>query len=415
MNKKRRIRPLRLAMLIALVVVFFISIFFSIKLLISFVTDGGIQSVNSDAGKYRYGKCVVFYPKGELGKEYAKTLCTSKDERVIDYEDESFGDFHHIIYEDLDYYTSNDYKEAKLSGIKNERAIVSSYLRYCMKKDNIDIAYTSDFLLKTSPENIDLSDVSYELLSKDEIGAYFKQYDYQARIPSVYLQGHFNEDLGVEAKELERIRYINPERPMLALTFDDGPNVNKSNGASSLEIVNTLSAYDANATFFVLGSRLSQECVDFIGTSIANGNEIGSHTYSHSYLTKQNASDIVDEITWPNKRINESFDYEMKYYRPPYGAINSDVKANQPYPAILWNVDSEDWKSRNANTVKEKVMAEVDNYDVVLFHDIYSSTAEAIRDLVPMLIDEGYQLVTISEMLEALDIDPSSISAFYGK
>lgn len=398
----------------AIVGVLIISIFFSCKMLIS-AFGGGIQSANSNAAKYHYGKCVVYYPKGELGKEYAKTLCTSKDKMVIDYKDESFGDFHHIIYDGLDYYTSKDYKEPKLSGIKDEREIVSAYLRYCMKKDNIDLAYTSDFLLNSSPENIDLSEVEYELIAKDEIGAYFKQYDYQARIPSCYLQGHFDEDLGVDAQEFESLRYVNPERPMLALTFDDGPNVNESNGKSSIEIVNTLGVYDARATFFVLGSRLNQQSVDFIKTSIANGNEIGSHTYSHCYLTKQSAYGIVDEITWPNKRINESYPYEMKYYRPPYGAINSDVKANQPFTAILWNVDSEDWKSRNASTVIDKVMKDVDNYDVVLFHDIYSSTAEAIKELVPMLIDEGYQLVTISEMLNALDIDSTNISAFYGK
>ena len=135
------------------------------------------------------------------------------------------------------------------------------------------------------------------------------------------------------------------------------------------------------------------------------GNEYGSHTQSHPNLTNLSSEAALEEIMIPANDLKNGFGYEMRLYRPPYGSHDSNVDNISPYPAILWNVDSEDWKSRNPDAIKEQVYSQVDENDIVLFHDIYDSTAQAVEDIIPYYVDKGYQLVTVSEMMEVLGID----------
>ena len=89
--------------------------------------------------------------------------------------------------------------------------------------------------------------------------------------------------------------------------------------------------------------------------------------------------------------------------RPPYGAVNDTVKANVGQPMILWNIDTLDWKG-DAQSVINCVQQTADDGDIVLMHDIHSSTVDAALQLIPWLVDQGYQLVTVTEMAEARGI-----------
>ena len=190
------------------------------------------------------------------------------------------------------------------------------------------------------------------------------------------------------------VRIIDLSKPMVALTFDDGPSESHTS-----RIVKCLKNNDARATFFVLGSRINTASAQtLIKSSVLNGNEIASHTYSHKWLPGLSAGQLQWEANETNKRIKAITGMEPELVRPPYGSISSTVSQNIHAPLILWSIDTLDWKSRNASKVIASVMGRVKDGDIILMHDIYQSTADAVDVIVPQLVNRGYQLVTVSEL-----------------
>lgn len=190
-------------------------------------------------------------------------------------------------------------------------------------------------------------------------------------------------------------RIVDSNKPMIALTFDDGPNKK-----TTIPILETLKEYDGVGTFFILGNRVSSN-VDILEMMIEQGNEIGNHSYSHKELTKLSYEGLREQITNTQDAVLGSTGIEPKLMRPTYGSYNDNLKSSVDMPLILWSIDTLDWKSRNAKKVTDHVLANVKDGDIILMHDIYDSTAEAVKSLVPVLIDKGYQLVTVSELFEA--------------
>ena len=99
--------------------------------------------------------------------------------------------------------------------------------------------------------------------------------------------------------------------------------------------------------------------------------------------------------------------------RPPYGAINDTVKNSINYSLILWNIDSLDWKSRDEKQSVPLVMNSVQDGDIILLHDIHSTTVPAVEKIVSQLEEQGYQMVTVSQLLEAKGYDMSKTKVFY--
>ena len=199
---------------------------------------------------------------------------------------------------------------------------------------------------------------------------------------------------GYKATQKIKIRIIDPNRPMVALTFDDGPSA-----LYTKRIVAQLKKYDAHATFFVLGSMLnSKETKAIIKKADDNGNEIASHTYNHKRLSALSVAEIQKEMLMTKNAIKSITGKEPLCMRPPYGSLNDTVKSSVSLPCILWSIDTLDWKTRNqANTVSV-VLNRVQDGDVVLMHDIHAPTAGAAEQLIPELVKRGYQLVTVSEL-----------------
>ena len=205
-------------------------------------------------------------------------------------------------------------------------------------------------------------------------------------------------EVGVEEKPVDITvpnRVIDPNKPMIALSFDDGPNEK-----TTIPILDTLKEYDSVATFFILGNRVSSN-VDILERMIEEGNEIGNHSYSHKELTKLSNDALREQILLTQNAVNDHISLEPKLMRPTYGSYNDNLKSQVQMPLILWSVDPMDWKSRNAKAVTDHILENVKDGDIVLMHDIYDSTAEAVESLVPKLIQMGYQLVTVSELFEA--------------
>ena len=191
---------------------------------------------------------------------------------------------------------------------------------------------------------------------------------------------------------------IDPNKPMLALTFDDGP------GARTDELLEVLHDHNARATFFMLGKKVVQY-EDTVKKMFDYGNELGNHSWDHENLAYLDEDGIKAEINDTNKAVMKAAGQKPTAMRPPYGSINSVVKENVGMPLIMWSIDTEDWKTRNAQTSINMIMENAKDGDIILMHDIHSQSVDAAIQLIPMLQEKGFQLVTVSEMAEAKGIN----------
>lgn len=187
---------------------------------------------------------------------------------------------------------------------------------------------------------------------------------------------------------------VDTAAPMVAFTFDDGPNPTYTQ-----RILDVLNANYSHATFFVVGNN-AEQYPEVLQSIIASGSEIGNHTYHHKNLTKEDADSVEQEVSGVNRAVKSATGEKATLIRPPYGAYNEDVLAQLTEPVVLWDLDTEDWESRNAKVIADKVISSVKDGDIVLMHDIYDSTAEAVELMVPKLKEMGFQIVSVSQMAQ---------------
>ena len=210
-----------------------------------------------------------------------------------------------------------------------------------------------------------------------------------------------------ETEEREDVRKnLNPDKPMVALTFDDGPYDKVTN-----RIVKTLAKYEARATFFVVGNRVAKYS-DTLKNAYNYGNEIGTHTYDHGDLSKMKKAGILWEMKKSGKAIQDVLGVKPDLLRPPYGNVNDKMRRLVGLPMIYWSIDSEDWKSRNVKKILKRCK-EIQDGDIVLMHDLYPTTADAIEKLVPKLIKKGFQLVTVEELFYYRGIEAQAGKVYY--
>ena len=379
----------------------------------------GIKSVNDGAKTYKTKACLAFYPDTKDGRKMVKDLCDKQEnESIFDYALIPYGDYYLVEYGNgVHYYIDHDNKPLKIDSISEEgKSILSEYLRYDMKKDEIDRAYTLDFINETSVDNLDISECKFEIDGKN-LAVYYPKYDYTSYVPLIYIQKAANINLGYDDADYVKPKYISKNRKIVAFTFDDGPNLK-----TSPQIIDALYKADGVATFFIVGNRLEPKTVDMIADSIAKGNEYGSHTQSHPYLTLLSPEEEYAEITGPAKDLKDGYHeggeydfdglgYTMNVYRAPYGEHKSSEETRSPYMSIEWDCDSRDWAVRDANAIKENVYSfEEKNKGgldgcIVLFHDMYQETVDAVKELIPELTKKGYQFVSVSELLDILEVD----------
>lgn len=187
---------------------------------------------------------------------------------------------------------------------------------------------------------------------------------------------------------------IDPNKPMMALTFDDGP------GERTDELLEVLNKYNAHATFFMLGEKIEgQEKI--IEKMVQIGCELGNHSYDHPALSGLDASGVQKQMSKTNDLLVAACGKSATVMRPPYGDYAGEAQDNVGLPIILWNVDTLDWDTMDTQSTINAVKEYADDGDIVLLHDIHSPTIDAVLELVPYLIGEGYQLVTVSELAEA--------------
>lgn len=217
---------------------------------------------------------------------------------------------------------------------------------------------------------------------------------------------------GTKEPEEEKIRVehirkdLDPEKPMVALTFDDGPYDRVTN-----RIVKVLAKHDSRATFFVVGNRV-ERYADTMKNAYNKGNQIATHTFDHGDLSKMKKKQIRRELKRAFRVMKKINGENPTMLRPPYGNVNDKMRQTIRIPMIYWNVDTEDWASRNKDKILSRCKSIKDG-DIVLMHDLYPSTAAAVEKLVPKLRKKGFQLVTVEELFYYKGIDAKGGKVYF--
>ncbi len=198
---------------------------------------------------------------------------------------------------------------------------------------------------------------------------------------------------------------VDPHKPMVALTYDDGPNTKATN-----RILDALQKVGGRATFFVVGERLN-EFSSCIQRENALGCEIANHTYNHVMFNSADSATIKNQIAKTNNQVRDMTGKMPTLARAPGGYTGSNPKEDVGMPLIQWSLDTMDWSSRNAEAVVNKIKSNVKDGDIVLMHDLYESTAEATEQIVPWLVSQGYQIVTVSELMavKGIEMQPGEV------
>ncbi len=186
---------------------------------------------------------------------------------------------------------------------------------------------------------------------------------------------------------------IDPNKKHIALTFDDGPS------KYTEELSNILLENKAHATFFFVTKNILNNPNPVIAVDKV-GHEIGYHSYNHTSFLRQNIDTLKEEFTNSNAIIEKLIGKKYSLTRPPYGSINNNVKQAIDTPFILWNIDTCDWRYKDADYLYEYVLDNVKDGDIILFHDSYSTSIEAIKKLLPKLYTLNYQVVSVSTLAE---------------
>ena len=209
----------------------------------------------------------------------------------------------------------------------------------------------------------------------------------------------------VEYSEYDGIKYlpyVPPEykpatdgEKVIALTFDDGPH----RPELTAKILDKLAQRRAKATFFVLGFECEQNA-ETLRRIVNNGCEIGNHSWRHEKLNKITRSEALDSINKTQRVIYEATGVYPTIMRPPYGDERKDIMEELGLFHIEWCVDPEDWKRNDAESIVRHIKEKAQPGYVVLMHDIYSTSCEAALELIDYFCDNGWRLVTVSEMFD---------------
>lgn len=294
--------------------------------------------------------------------------------------------------------------------IKKEENTYSYLINYPYfnndKVNNYVDNYLSERINTIILDNGDLF-IDYDYDIKDN-NIFIKFYEYVTKLNTIkeniyeinydYELDHIIKKRVFEEDNYDILNYTKSDK-MVAFTFDDGPSYN------TIKIVNTLVKYDSKATFFLVGNQI-EKYAKTMDVLVKNGMDIGNHTYSHKELTKLRDKEILKEIDLTNEVIYNKTGIKPMFLRPSYGAMNKRIKKLSTMPIIVWNIDTLDWKYHNSNKIKDKILKYVSDGDIILMHDTYVATLNAVEMVIPELKKQGYKIVSVSELFKYKGVKP---------
>lgn len=201
-----------------------------------------------------------------------------------------------------------------------------------------------------------------------------------------------------EEHEVKPIKYeIDPTKPVIALTFDDGPNTTTTN-----QVLDLLEKYQVRASFFLIGDNINDESAKSVKRAYDLGCEINNHSKTHSYMNKMTAEEIKAEVDFVSEKVKEITGEPPVFFRPPYIAVNDTMYENIDMPFIS-GYGCNDWDDKVP--VERRLIAlrrYLKDGIIILLHDAQGNdkTVEMLDTLIPEMIEGGYQFVTVSELFE---------------
>jgi peptidoglycan-N-acetylglucosamine deacetylase len=202
---------------------------------------------------------------------------------------------------------------------------------------------------------------------------------------------------------------VRVDQPYIAMTFDDGPS-----SANTPRLLEILKQRNIKATFFLIGQNAAAN-PDIVRQILADGHEIGNHSWTHPQLSKLSDDRVKAEITKTQDAIKEASGFTPTILRPPYGAITARqrewIESQFGLNIILWSVDPLDWKRPGASVITQRILGQVRPGAIILSHDIHKQTVDAMPATLDGLIAKGYKFVTVTQLIAMNKPKPSPASA----
>lgn len=211
------------------------------------------------------------------------------------------------------------------------------------------------------------------------------------RNPDLNLPADFGRNAGVTVSQ------VAVAQPFVAMTFDDGPHPQ-----NTARLLDMLRQRNIKATFYVIGRSVDLHPA-LTRRIVAEGHEIGNHTYTHPNLSKLSDAEVRSELERTRASIARATGVMPRTMRPPYGALlqtqRSWIRSEFGYPTILWSVDPRDWQRPGPSVVTSRILAGSHNGAIILAHDLHASTVDAMPATLDGLLRKGYRFVTVSQLL----------------
>ncbi|MGB2403349.1 MAG: polysaccharide deacetylase family protein [Akkermansiaceae bacterium] len=211
------------------------------------------------------------------------------------------------------------------------------------------------------------------------------------RNPDINLPNTFPADMAVSH------RRGRTDLPYIAMTFDDGPHPQ-----NTPRLLDMLRERNIKATFYVVGRNVNLY-PHIVRRIVAEGHEIGNHTWTHRNLTSLSNASVRLEMDRTRDVIISACGVEPRTMRPPYGALRESQRAwihkEYGYPTIMWNVDPMDWRRPGVSVVTSRILEKTRNGSIVLAHDLHKPTVDAMPKTLDGLLERGFQFVTVSQLL----------------
>lgn len=180
---------------------------------------------------------------------------------------------------------------------------------------------------------------------------------------------------------------------LIAITFDDGPSPSHTG-----RLLDGLKERGVKVTFFCQGSAADAN-MSLLERAYADGHEIGSHTWNHPELTTISDDAVRSQLSRTEAVFDKVCGSKAEYLvRPPYGSTNEHTRSLIPNPLILWSVDTRDWELLNTYSVRDMILQEAYDGAIILLHDIHGTSVDGALLAIDKLLQQGYELVTVSEL-----------------
>jgi peptidoglycan-N-acetylglucosamine deacetylase len=190
---------------------------------------------------------------------------------------------------------------------------------------------------------------------------------------------------------------VNVDGPYIAMTFDDGPSPETTS-----RLLDILKQRNIKVTFFMIGQN-AERYPEIVKRILAEGHEIGNHSWTHPQLAKLSDDRVTEEITKTQNAIHNASGYTPTILRPPYGSITARqkewIESKFGLSVILWSVDPFDWKRPGASVIQQRILAGARPGAIILSHDIHKQTVDSMPATLDALAAKGYKFVTVSQLI----------------